>query len=114
MSEAVSAMDQNPSDSLVVSVRSRARVSDSDADDVRLACGEAVSNALEHGKPPVTVDLSWNESSGLTVVVRDGGKWVVSAATPPRGLGLPIMMALMDNVTIDTTDGTAIRLSRRF
>ena len=49
----------------------------------------------------------------LTIVVRDDGSWRVSAHQPPRGLGLPIMMALMDNVTVDTTDGTAIRLSRR-
>ena len=78
-----------------------------------LACGEAVDNALEHGSPPVTVEMDW-EDALLTIVVRDAGTWRVSAQVPPRGLGLPIMMALMDNVSVDTTDGTAIRLSRRF
>ena len=78
-----------------------------------LACGEAVDNALEHGTPPVSVEMSWDDAV-LTIVVRDSGTWRVSAQLPPRGLGLPIMMALMDNVTVDTTDGTAIRLSRRF
>jgi anti-sigma regulatory factor (Ser/Thr protein kinase) len=56
--------------------------------------------------------MGW-DGGVLTIVVRDTGTWRVSAAVPPRGLGLPIMMALMDNVTVDTTDGTAIRLSRR-
>lgn len=82
-------------------------------DDIVLACGEAVDNALEHGTPPATVEMAW-EDALLTIVVRDSGTWRVSAQASPRGLGLPIMMALMDNVTVDTTDGTAIRLSRRF
>ena len=28
-------------------------------DDLVLACGEAVDNSVEHGTPPVTVDVSW-------------------------------------------------------
>ena len=84
-----------------------------EVDDIVLAVGEAVDNALEHGNPPATVALGWDDAL-LTIVVRDTGTWRVSAQVPPRGLGLPIMMALMDNVTVDTTDGTAIRLSRRF
>jgi anti-sigma regulatory factor (Ser/Thr protein kinase) len=88
-------------------------VGDRESDDVVLACGEAIDNGLEHGKPPVTVKLDWTDGGLLNVVVRDAGAWSVSAAVPPRGLGLPIMMALMDNVTVDTTEGTAVRLSRR-
>jgi anti-sigma regulatory factor (Ser/Thr protein kinase) len=129
MSEAVTVMDQRSSDSLTVSVESeshlrtrraeirawlRRRTTDRHADDVLLACGEAVDNALEHGRPPVTVELSWVDRNGLAVVVHDSGEWIVSAAAPPRGLGFPIMMALMDMVTIDTTDGTAVRLTCRF
>jgi anti-sigma regulatory factor (Ser/Thr protein kinase) len=121
-------MDQRTSVSLALTVSSRAdlshcraemrawilqRVGDRASDDVVLACGEAIDNGLEHGKPPVTVELEWGDGDNLTVVVRDSGAWRVSAAQPPRGLGLPIMMALMDNVTVDTTDGTAVRLSRR-
>jgi anti-sigma regulatory factor (Ser/Thr protein kinase) len=83
-------------------------------DDIVLACGEAVDNALEHGTPPASVEMGWEDDGLLTIVVRDAGTWSVSTQLPPRGLGLPIMMALMDNVTVDTTDGTAIRLSRRF
>jgi anti-sigma regulatory factor (Ser/Thr protein kinase) len=88
-------------------------VGDRESDDVVLACGEAIDNGLEHGKPPVRVKLDWDDGGILNVVVRDAGAWSVSASVPPRGLGLPIMMALMDNVTVDTTEGTAVRLSRR-
>lgn len=89
------------------------RAGDCKADDMILACGEAIDNALEHGTPPVGVEIAFGDDNVLTIVVRDAGSWRVSAAMPPRGLGLPIMMALMDKVTVDTTDGTAVRLSRR-
>jgi anti-sigma regulatory factor (Ser/Thr protein kinase) len=89
------------------------RSSAEDANDVLLACGEAVDNAFEHGRAPVTIELTHRADGLLEIVVRDRGSWRVSAQAPPRGLGLPIVTALMDNVTIDTTDGTALRLSRR-
>jgi anti-sigma regulatory factor (Ser/Thr protein kinase) len=83
------------------------------ANDVLLASGEAVDNAFEHGRSPVTLESRYHADGKLEIVVRDRGSWRVSAQAPPRGLGLPIMTALMDNVTIDTTDGTALRLTRR-
>jgi anti-sigma regulatory factor (Ser/Thr protein kinase) len=89
------------------------RASDGDADDVLLACGEAVDNAFEHGRSPVAIDLAIRRDGILEIIVRDRGHWRVSVQPPPRGLGLPIMTALMDNVTFDTTNGTALRLSRR-
>jgi anti-sigma regulatory factor (Ser/Thr protein kinase) len=97
----------------VISEWIRRRASGRIADDVLLACGEAIDNAIEHGTPPVTVEMTCDESGELTIVVRDVGSWRVLAQVPSRGLGLPIMTALMDNVTIDTTDGTEIRLTRR-
>jgi anti-sigma regulatory factor (Ser/Thr protein kinase) len=89
------------------------RARDEDANDVLLACGEAVDNAFEHGRAPVMIELTSRADGILEIVICDRGSWRVSAHAPPRGLGLPIMTALMDNVTIDTTDGTALRLSRR-
>jgi anti-sigma regulatory factor (Ser/Thr protein kinase) len=89
------------------------RASEADANDVLLACGEAVDNAFEHGRSPVSIELALRNEGTLEIVVRDMGRWRVSASAPPRGLGLPIMTALMDNVSIDTTDGTALRLSCR-
>lgn len=95
------------------------RLSGDRADEVLLACGEAVDNALEHGAVPIVVELHWDGGDGsadpsLDVAVRDAGTWRVAAQVVSRGLGIPIMMALMDSLTIDTTDGTAVRLSRRF
>jgi anti-sigma regulatory factor (Ser/Thr protein kinase) len=89
------------------------RAGDRDSNDVVLACGEAVDNAFEHGRSPVTIELQYEPEGDLEILVRDHGSWRVSVHQPPRGLGLPIMTALMDNVTIDTTNGTALRLSRR-
>jgi anti-sigma regulatory factor (Ser/Thr protein kinase) len=89
------------------------RSTEGEANDVLLACGEAVDNAFEHGRSPVSIEVALRDERVLEIVVRDTGKWRVSASAPPRGLGLPIMTALMDNVTIDTTDGTALRLSCR-
>jgi anti-sigma regulatory factor (Ser/Thr protein kinase) len=121
-------MDHQSSDSLALTVRSpmewatrRAslrhwiadRAGNGDADDVLLACGEAVDNAFEHGRSPVTIELTIDPDFNLDIVVSDRGRWRVSMHPPPRGLGLPIITALMDNVAIDTTDGTALRLSRR-
>jgi anti-sigma regulatory factor (Ser/Thr protein kinase) len=125
----VSSIGQRPSGSLALTVHSTAewatrrahlrqwladRGGEDGANDVLLACGEAVDNAFEHGRSPVTVDSTFGRNGVLQVVVRDHGSWQVSVNQPGRGLGLPIMTALMDNVTIDTTNGTALRLSRRF
>lgn len=121
-------MEDRRSDSLAVTVSSRSELAErragirnwvnrhaegQTADDVVLACGEAIDNALEHGTPPISVNINVGTDEVLSIIVRDTGNWRVSAAVPPRGLGLPIMMALMDNVSVDTTHGTAIRLSRR-
>ena len=93
-------MDQQTSVSLALTVSSRTdlsqrraemrawirqRVGDRESDDVVLACGEAIDNGLEHGKPPVTVELEWGDGDILTAVVRDTGAWRVSAVLPPRG-----------------------------
>ena len=103
-------MEDRRSDSLALTVSSRSDLAErradirnwvnrhaegQTADDVVLACGEAIDNALEHGTPPITVKHRLRRpTSVLTIVVRDTGNWRVSAAVPPRGLGLPIMMAL--------------------
>jgi anti-sigma regulatory factor (Ser/Thr protein kinase) len=85
------------------------------ADEILLASGEALANALEHGRTPITLRLEWVDST-LHLTVRDSGSWRVSA--PPsgrtRGLGIPIMTALTDSLTFETTDGTTVTLSRRF
>jgi len=83
-------------------------------DDVLLACGEAVDNALEHGVPPVVVQLAWADRSELSVEVHDAGPWMTGVGTGARGFGMPIMSSLMDAVSIDTSHGTTVILRRRF
>lgn len=80
-------------------------------DDVLLACGEAMDNALEHGDPPIRVCLH-SRNTAVTVTISDNGTWRVSADVPTRGLGIPIMTALMDSLTVDTRSGTTIVLTR--
>ena len=87
-------------------------------DEILLASGEAVANALEHGRTPISLNLSWTDDT-LDLTVRDSGGWRVSANAvrpkpPQRGLGIPIMTALTDSLTFETTDGTTVKLSRRF
>lgn len=79
-----------------------------------LASGEALANAAEHGEPPILVDLEWSAPLDLDVLIRDSGSWQASTRPTNRGRGLSIMTALMDTVTLDTTHGTSVRLSRRF
>lgn len=83
-------------------------------DEVLLASGEALANALEHGQPPVAITLEWVEGRTLRLRIRDSGKWHVHADASTRGRGIPIMTTLMDSLTVETTDGTAIELTRRF
>lgn len=86
-------------------------------DEVLLAIGEALANALEHGQTPITLRAEWVDST-LHLTVRDAGPWRGSVDPPTRdrtrGLGIPIMTALTDNLTFETTDGTTVTLSRRF
>jgi anti-sigma regulatory factor (Ser/Thr protein kinase) len=95
----------------------RASIPVGQADEILLASGEALSNALEHGRTPITLRLEWVDNT-LHLTVRDSGKWRVSADPPARGrtrgLGIPIMTALTDSLTFETTDGTTVTLSRRF
>jgi len=83
-------------------------------DDVLLACGEALDNALEHGMPPIVVQLAWLASLDLSVEVHDAGPWMTGVSIHDRGLGMPIMTSLMDAVNIDMTHGTTVSLRRRF
>jgi anti-sigma regulatory factor (Ser/Thr protein kinase) len=82
--------------------------------DVLLACGEAVDNALEHGRPPIDVELCWLDGGELAIEVHDGGPWTITGERRDRGFGMPIMTSLMDAVSVDTTKGTTVRLRRRF
>ncbi|HWH30670.1 MAG TPA: SpoIIE family protein phosphatase [Mycobacteriales bacterium] len=103
--------------------------------DVVLATSEAVANAAEHGsdRSPdrhvrVRARLERHRGSsrgdaggdgdpgsdGGTVVVEvhDGGRWRTPTASPERGRGLQIMGALVDDVVVESADGTTVVLRR--
>lgn len=91
--------------------------------DLQVAVGEAAANAVEHGSPlgcksTVNVLFTCNRDA-LTISVKDEGKFKRHMPGPStevsyRGRGIPLMLALMDRVTIDEAkDGTCVILSKR-
>jgi anti-anti-sigma factor len=92
-----------------------ARVDAGDAEVVVLAAGELCANAVEHAYPPgteaaVEVMLAREPGGGLTLIVRDRGRWRPPPEDPgARGRGLSIVRALMHAVDIDEgADGTTV------
>ena len=75
--------------------------------DVLVAAGEACANAIEHGyrdQPGQQVRLQATATTGrLRLAVTDSGRWRPAAPDPDpyRGKGIPLMRALMDNVSIE-------------
>jgi anti-anti-sigma factor len=93
-----------------------------EAADIVLAASEALANSAEHaypqGEPPsrarVDLEVARDARDGLTVVVRDRGRWKPPADVAHRGRGLPLMRALMDTVDVASDeDGTVVRMRRR-
>jgi serine phosphatase RsbU (regulator of sigma subunit)/anti-sigma regulatory factor (Ser/Thr protein kinase) len=83
---------------------------------IKVACGEACANAIEHAYRPgdaaFRIEASRRDSDVL-ITVRDFGEWRAPRGTD-RGRGLPLMEALMDSVSVDpSSDGTTVRLRRR-
>ena len=83
------------------------------ADEVMLASGEALANAAEHGQPPINCRRRL-VCSALPRRADQGLRFLAIGPTGQPRPGLSIMAALMDTVTLDTTAGTAVKLSRRF
>ena len=93
------------------------------AQDVLVATGEAIANAIEHGhrdRPGEQVRLrAVSTANQLRLTVTDSGRW---RATPPgdrglRGHGIGLMRALMQHVTIEpgpsgTTVDMYVRINR--
>jgi serine/threonine-protein kinase RsbW len=91
--------------------------------DIRLAAGEALSNAVEHAKPlgsrRMVVDCSF-DGQALAIEVRDGGPGFPAPVDRPsvepdgrgRGFGIFLMRRLMDDVSFGR-NGSVVRLVRR-
>jgi serine/threonine-protein kinase RsbW len=97
---------------------------ESEIADIRLAAGEALSNAVEHGSAGAnalgfTVECRF-DGDELSIEIRDGGH---GFSTPSyhgsiepdhrgRGFGIFLMRRLMDDVAF-SGNGTVVRLVRR-
>jgi len=88
--------------------------------DVVLAINEALANCAEFAylerADAGTMDiLAWHDAveSSITVLVSDQGSWrpPVVPSIRSRGRGIPLMEALSDRASIETSDrGTSVRL----
>ena len=84
------------------------------AEELQVAVGEAMSNAIEHAYPSVPGMIrlrARRDGTVLVVEVEDHGHW-----RPPRserlGYGLRLMRTLMDSMSVNTTaNGTIVRLT---
>jgi anti-sigma regulatory factor (Ser/Thr protein kinase) len=84
-------------------------------EDIIIAVGETVANAVEHAyeaRDPGMVELhaSTDENNTLLVDVYDRGAFIERDAREGRGLGLRIVRAIARAVSIDTEGGTRIRM----
>jgi serine/threonine-protein kinase RsbW len=97
--------------------------SESEIADIRLAAGEALSNAVEHGcgasSAGFTVDCKF-DGDELRIEIQDGGRGfcapTIQGKVEPdqrgRGFGIFLMRRLMDDVAFGR-NGTIVRLTRR-
>ncbi len=94
----------------------------SGCDDVVLATSEAIANAAEHGsgrraseRVHLHVRVEQDSRGREVVVVRvtDTGRWRPPTSSPERGRGLQIARALVDDVVVETGEGTTVLLRRR-
>lgn len=92
---------------------------DADSYDILVSIGEATTNAIEHGQGgDVEVGFDLVEDI-LTVCVRSNGAFVKKFPLPEedgfRGRGILLMLALMDQVTIDEQqDSVTVVMSKHF
>jgi anti-sigma regulatory factor (Ser/Thr protein kinase) len=120
MSFAADVAQLAPSRNALRSWLTRAGVEPTQLQDVLMATGEAVANAIEHGhrdQPGGTISLlAVAAVDQLRVTVTDTGTWKPerSVADLSRGRGLALMRALMRDFTIHTDDlGTTVNLYAR-
>ncbi len=96
---------------------------EAESQDLELAVGEALANAVEHGHTAGgSIEVSAScRNEVLTVEVKDNGRgfdaWqnpgtTPSAPTSPRGFGIHIMRATVDHVQF-LDGGTRVVLTKR-
>jgi PAS domain S-box-containing protein len=84
--------------------------------EITTACGEAATNAIEHGGASGGTSFKVSGSRNgreVELAVRDHGSWRVERAGD-HGRGLDLMRTLMDTVAVKATgEGTIVTLRRR-
>ena len=84
--------------------------------DLKVAATEAVANALRHPEAPGAADVILaGASDAVEVEVRNRGPFRIGTGVDAeRGRGLPLMVALADEVRFSATDdGTSVRSRMR-
>jgi PAS domain S-box-containing protein len=109
-----------PSRSALRSWLTQAGVEPDQINDVLIAAGEAVANAIEHGhrdRPEGTVSLRASAAvDRLHVTVVDNGTWKTPRQVREisRGRGIILIRGLMEDFTIDSDDaGTTVHMYAR-
>ncbi len=106
-----------------------ATLNDDQVDDLKIAVSEACTNAIEaHGSVPTQEGVlirCWADERGLSVSIADRGPGFDPSTLPDhppptdpdrlkfeRGLGIPLIRALVDEVEISSSPGgTEVRLA---
>lgn len=88
------------------------------ADDVVLACWEAMTNVLDHayhGQPGLIDVRARIDQDVLIVTVADQGRWATLAERADDGRGLRLIQALVDGLDLRSTEnGTVFTLTWPF
>jgi anti-sigma regulatory factor (Ser/Thr protein kinase) len=92
-------------------------VNDEIAYEIKVACGEACMNCVEHAYPPGDGDFvvrASNLEREVELEVRDFGFWRPPRGNSDRGRGLELMRRLMDSMkVVPGPEGTTVHLRRR-
>jgi anti-sigma regulatory factor (Ser/Thr protein kinase) len=84
--------------------------------ELKVACGEACMNAVEHAYPPGDAIFevhAVNLGGNVEIVVRDFGFWRPPRAGTDRGRGLELMKRLTDSMkVVPGSEGTTVHLAK--
>ena len=108
----------------VTKIAKRCHFNEEEIYDIKLAAGEALATAIEHGSPrgvqdTITISCYCNHKD-LMIVITDQGTYmgvlpnIQNMELDYRGRGILLMLALMDKVSIDELEnGTAVSLTKK-